>query len=139
MGHSYVALDINNTDPELIGYYLHGIRYIKLALTDNECPYSPQQLLTYQCMLKYSCVEIGSENDRIGIAFSSMLAKVNHSCVPNAVYSATGVDFALVAIKDLTKDEEVTWCHFHFMFSCSVFRLLSLTLEMTKQRMLTSI
>ena len=79
---------MDNVDPEILGYYIHGIGIVKNMLSDNELPFSLRQLLKLQCMLKFACVELEFQNERIGIAYSSLLSKVNHSCLPNSIYTS---------------------------------------------------
>jgi hypothetical protein len=101
------TLDIDNTDPTLLGYYLHGLKLMKQVMSEHELPNSLQQLLRYQCMLKFACLELEAQNARIGIAYSSILAKVNHSCSPNCAYHLDDGSFALVALRPLKENDEV--------------------------------
>lgn len=76
-------------------------------MSEDELPISLQQLLRYQCMLKFSCLELEEQDARIGIAYSSVLAKVNHSCSPNCFYDWADGGFALFALKPLRENDEV--------------------------------
>ena len=49
-----------------------------------------------------------SDDSPIGLCFEPLLAKANHSCVPNSFVSFDSRRVSLKALKPIRKDEELT-------------------------------
>ena len=88
-------------DKSISEYLMMSCAIIKKYLPELELEI--HELMYKSCQLRCSCFEIG----KIGVGYSDLLKKINHSCDPNVVAEFGGNSVSLFAIKDIQPNEQV--------------------------------
>ena len=110
-------------DGDLIKYYMSGIAIILKYIPESMIRATPQELILKSCQLKCSSFSIchhhhdEEESSEIGLGYSQLLGKLNHSCRPNCEveYGATRA-FSLLALEDISPGQEVNFRSFGFLY-----------------------